>query len=439
VLVPLTITALLTRGHFLANPYGGDNSRDFTVAVQNAAEHDIADSRLAPDDDTPSTATQVPALGAALAFIATAQFDLAAAALDAYAAEHPHAAESAWALRRAYVYWHALNRTTEAAQTLHRYESHHAAREPRAAAMFFWSRREHSPQRRDHANTYLARHAKHGPPDLRIAAEAELAADLWHASCPRTWHGLCVDFTWSTNNIPCTSGRAPLFTVRPRDPALSRAALRHASTVTRLSRTLDFTHVAPWRRPALRAALGKAALVTSDDAIENLIALEFPRHLSFMVEHYKNTPEIPKWQKEYREQVRRHDDSQRRFHRYWTAYVTHHRSAGKLVDALRDTGSAPAMMLGMTRFALAVGEVMDEQDFVPTDDMEPRDDESAWLFCQPSERTRPWLEIANQLLDTCAELVRSSGMHHPDLNICFEGFNRLYGAEDWLPEFYAPT
>lgn len=438
MLVQLTITALLTRGHFLASPYWHDNRNEFTAAVHEADNQNTADARVAPDD-TPSTTAQIPALHAALAFAATAQFDLAATALETFATEHPHAAESAWALRRAYHYWHALNRPTEAARTLQRYETHHASSEPRAAAIFHWSRREHS-ERRDHANTYLARHAKHGPPDLRIAAEAELAADLWRASCPRTWHGLCVDFIWATNSAPCALERAPLFTARPRDPAFRRAALRHATTVVRLSRTLDLANVAPWRRPALRAALGQAALVTSDDAIETLIALELPRHLSFMVEEYKNTPETPKWQKEYREQVRRRNDSVRRFHDYWNDYVTRLKAANQRVDALRATGSTPAMLLGMTRLALAIGEVMDEQEFITTDDTTSyAPDPSQHWWCEPNERTLPGLVIANSLLKTCAELVRSSGLHHPDLNICFEGFNRLYGAEDWLPELFSPA
>ncbi len=438
MLVPLTITALLTRGGFIASPYWHHHDLEYTTVVHDAEQQDAADARLAPDDDTPSTAAQIPALRAALAFSATAQFDLAATALDTFATQYPNAAESAWALRRAYLYWHALGRDTEATRTLRHYETHHAHREPRAAAIFHWSRREHSTQRRDHANTYLARHAKHGPPDLRIAAEAELAADLWRASCPRTWQGLCVDYTWTTTVVACTLGRAPLFTVRPRDPALSREALRHATTVAHLARTLDLARVAPWRRPALRAALGQAALVTSDDAIETLIALEFPHHLFFNVEEYKNTPEIPKWQKEYREQVRRRDASLHKFRDYWTAYLARHNAADRSVNALRDTGSAPAFLLGMTRLSLAVGEVMDEQDFVPTDDMKPlrRSDN---VYCHPGERTRPWLENANGFLKTCAELVRASGMHHPDLNICFEGFSRLYGAEDWLPEFHTPA
>ena len=228
-----------------------------------------------------------------------------------------------------------------------------------------------SSSHRDHLYTYLAQHARHGPPDLRIAAEAELAADLWRASCPRPWQGLCVDFTWATNDSPCSLGRAPLFTVRPRDPALRREALRHATAAARLSRTLDLARVAPWRRPALRAALGQAALITSDDAAETLIALEFPRHLAFNVEYYKNTPDIPKWQKEFREQLRRYRDSVRRFNHYWTAYTTRTNLANRRVDALRTTGSAPAMLLGMTRLALALGEVMDEQDFITTDDLQP--------------------------------------------------------------------
>jgi len=443
VLVPLALTVLISQGRFIASPYWSDDSAAFADAFARASAQDVADARLSPQDDTPTTAAQIPELRVALTFAASAQFDLAAAALDAYATSHPRAAESAWALRTAHRYWHALGRDAEAARTLHRYEADHAAHEPRAAAEFFWSRRDllTGPQRRDHLRTYLARHAAHGPPDLRIAAEAELAADLWRAACPGPWHGLCVDFTWATRKVTCALARAPLFTVRPRDPAVRREALRHAATAARLSRALDRERVAPWRRPALRAALGQAALVEADDSLETLIALEFPRGMAFFVEDYKNTPEIPKWQREYREQVRRRDDSIRKLHRYWTAYGPRLVSADRRVDALRETGSATAMLLGMTRFALAIGEVMDEQDFIETDSAYAKSAyaPSAYSWCHPSELTRPGRELANQLFFTCAELVRTHGMPDPDLAVCFEGFSRLYGAEEPLPELFSPA
>lgn len=90
----------------------------------------------------------------------------------------------------------------------------------------------------------------------------------------------------------------------------------------------------------------------------------------------------------------------------------------------------------MTRLALVIGEVYDEQDFIPTDDdyganFEP----DSYTFCQPSNRSGPALDIANLLLKTCATLVRNSGIYDPDLSVCFDGFSRLNGAEDWLPEF----
>lgn len=441
MLAPLALTVLLARGGFVVDPYYHHPPSTFIDAVDAATARNSADSRLTPDDDAPQTAPQQPALRAALAFAATAQFDLAAAALVAFASEHPRAAESSWALRRAYLYWHSLGRTHEADQAIHQYESHHAPREPRTAAEFFWSRREHvgGPRRREHLRTYLEHHARHGPPDLRVVAEAELAADLWRASCAHPWHGLCVYFTWATNDAPCSSGRAPLFTVRPRDATSRRTALRHAAAAVRLGRGLDPERVAPWRRPALRTALARAALVTLDDALEQLVALEFPRNLDFHVEAYKNDPGVPHWQQEYREQVRRRDDSSRRFHAYWTPYASRFRAAEHQLHALIDAGSPPELLLGMTRFALVIDEIHEERDFwtsLPESFTRPARVWPPDNWCH-NERSLHWFAAANELLITCAKLVPTAGMH-PDLSVCFDGFGNLHGAEDWLPEF-SPT
>lgn len=366
MLAPLALV-LLADGHFLASPYWSDNSRVLAEAFELAVTRDAADAALAPADDTPLTAAQIPALRAALAFASTAQFDLAATALVAFATAHPRAAESSWALRRAYLYWHAQGRLPEAIQTVHQYETHHAAREPRTAAEFFWSRLDHlASPRRDNLRIYLERHARHGPLDLRIVAEAELAADLWRASCTRPWQGLCVEVIWSTRVIPCVIGPAPLLTARPREPARRREALRHAAAAIRRAHALDLARVAPWRRPALRHALGQSALIALDDSLEAFLALALPEHLDFAVEEYKNTPDEPLWQAEYHSQVRRRDDSIRRFRSYWLTYLPLSTRADLHLHELSNHGSPSALLLGMTRFALVASAVHDAIDYAST-------------------------------------------------------------------------
>jgi len=426
-------TVMMKGGHFLASPY--------YVGPEQLAEEfatgltlDAADARLAPDDDMSQTAAQVPALREALAAAAAARFDLAAAALVAFAVTNPRAPESGWALRRAYVYWRALGRHADAALTRDRYETRHAAGERRAAAEFYWARRlelPEGPPRREHLRTYLERHAVYGPPDLQIVAEAELAADMWRSACERPWYGLCVTFTWARRKGACNPGKVPLFTVLPRDPALRRTARGHAAAAMRHGRALDLTRVAPWRRPALRAALGQAALVAADEALEGLIAVQFPRGLDFFVEEYKHRSGVEKWEQEYSEQVRRRDDSVARFTRYYHIYNRRMEAAVRRIEAVGVTRSGTAILTAMARLAVAYGEVWDEQEFAAMPEPPFSEDGDSW--CEPSYNPLP--ELASSLLRDCAALARSSHQSSPEVVLCFEGFGRIYGAEDWLTEF----
>jgi hypothetical protein len=427
-------SVMMKGGHFLASPYYS-GPRQLTDEFAVALTLDAADARLAPPDDVPQTAAQVPALREALAAAAATRFDLAAAALVAHAVAHPYAPESGWALRRAYIYWRALGRDTDADLTRERYETHHAARERRAAAEFFWSRRlelPDGPPRRAHLRAYLERHAHHGPPDLQLVAEAELAADLWRSACERPWHGLCVTFVWTSRKGACNPGPVPLFTVHPRDQALSREALRHAASVARHARALDLARVAPWRRPALRAALGEAALVAADDALEALIALEFPRKLSFFVEDYKHRSGNEKWERDYREQVRHRDDSVTRFTRYWHTYNLRMAAAVRQIEAAGATHSGPAILTAMARLAVAYGEVWDEQEFASELPAEFGDDDAPWC-CEPAYSPLP--ELASDFFSNCAALARRSHQSGPEVALCFEGFGRIHGDEHALSEF----
>lgn len=415
----------------LASPYyyePGPLAADFAVAL----ELDAADARLTQPDDTPLTAAQLPELRDALAADAAARFELAAARLVAFAVKNIDAPESGWALRRAHLYWRGLGRLADAEAALQRYERHHATREPRAAAEFFWSRRLEipaGPLRRAHIRDYLAQHARHGPPELQLVAEAELAADLWRNACDQPWHGLCVAFVLASRDGPCDPGTVPLFNVRPRDPRMRREALRRATSVGRRGNALDLAHVAPWRRHALRAALGQAALVLADESIEALIALEHPRGLDFFVEDYKRGSGVPRWEREYREQVQRQTDSTTRFTRFWRDFTLRVNAAALRIEAVGATHNAPAILTGMARLAVAFGESWDEQEFA----LHLPEPFREVTWCEPSDD--PLSQIGQEWLRSCSALARASGQSTPEVALCFDGFGRLLGDEDALVEF----
>jgi hypothetical protein len=410
-------------GGFLPSPYLGDAellARDFAAG----AALDAADAAGEPSDEAP--AVHIAGVREA---IAAARFDLAADLLVAFANAEPGHPASGWALRRAYVYLRALGRDT--AGVLCRYEAGHAAREPRPAARFFWQRRDESapgPDREAHLRGYLARHARHGPPDLRIAAEAELAASLWRRSCATPLHGLCVAVVPTRREGACNPGELPLLRVLARAPTLRREALRRAAAAKRLGRALDLAEVAPWRRPALRTALGQAALVVADDALEALAALEHPRDLDFFVEDYKRGSGVPKWEREYREQRVRADDSQRRFTAYFRGSSRRAAAAMTAIEAVGATRSGAAIVPGMARLALVFTELGDEYELMAA----PPKHFGPDVWCEPVE----WYgsQYLSELWTGCAALVRATASPGPEAQLCLDGLGS-HRSDDLLAEF----
>ncbi|MBA3549350.1 MAG: hypothetical protein H0T76_22990, partial [Nannocystis sp.] len=139
--------------------------------------------------------------------------------------------------------------------------------------------------------------------------------------------------------------------------------LRHAIAALRAGEALDLRAVAPWRRRALREALGRAALIVAEDAVEALIAVEVPSRLSFVVEEYKHGAGIPKWERDYQEQLRRTAASRRAFNRFLALYGERLRSADRGVAVVIAQHSAPAIVTVMQHLTLAVRRIEDDVYF----------------------------------------------------------------------------
>lgn len=369
------------------------------------AYHAAEEPDPTPPDDTPRTLAQIPALGDALALAAAARFELAATALVAHATSHRGAPESAWALRRAHVYWLALGREADAAAARREYEAHHAMREPRIAAEFFWS--HVVPDRRAHLRTYLAKHARRGPPELQVAAEAELAADLWHTACPEPSRGLCTDRFHAVSENLCSAGEALLSTSRPRDPVRRAEALRLATSALHRGEGLNRDHVPRWRQALLSEALGRAALVLAEDALETLLAIRYPRGLDFMVEDYKHGSGTPGWEQEYRHQRRKYIVSVHRFERYMTRYNRTFTIAMQRIRAIAALHDRPAILSAMVHTAFVFRELARDLEFA---DHTPKDRAipGATPFCEPIHLVDALRTSSSKLLETCDTLVREA-------------------------------
>ncbi|MCY1013380.1 hypothetical protein OV079_49215 [Nannocystis pusilla] len=437
----MATAVLLERGYFLAAPYPSA-AREIAAGFDAAVALDAAEADAVAPDDTPSTARRIPALGDALIAASSARFADAARMLAAFAIAEPHAREAGWALRRSYQFWRALGRDDEARGVLAAYESTQARREPRAAALFFWQRGAEladDSQRAEHARRYLAEHAAHGPRDLRIIAESELAAVLWRRSCASARYGLCVDVAVvRRDKIRCGPAKVELIVPRARNRELLGAALDHAAAALRAGERLDLGEVAPWRRGALRSALGQAATMVADEAIERLIALEFPADLGFFVEEWKHVSGVARWEAEYREQVRRRERSERLFRRYWRQYGARLELAQEHTLAVAGHSSGPAIMAVSLHFAVALAKVQDDRRY-KVDVPAKLAGDSPFVYCD-GDLEQPLFEEVLALLSGCARMAGASGHFTPEIGACFDGLG-IYDPDlddPPLAEFHGP-
>ncbi len=420
----------LAGGRFVASPYLP--TRDFDERFAEGVMFDDVDEDFRAPDDTPPTVARIAALRDAVAAASVARFADAARSLSAFAAAQPEAREAGWALRRAYQYWRALGREDEALAARDAYEARHARREPAAAALFFWERfaeLRDDEARAEHARRYLEAHARRGPRDVAVVAEAELAAALWRGACPDGWHGLCVTRRTVRLAHDCTRGRAELLELQPRHVESRRAALRHAAAALRVGARLDVSRDAPWRRAALRAALGQAAGIVADDAVEGLIAVAVPTGLRFDVEEWKADADVARWRDEHRTQVRRRDDSSRRLDRYQAQSQARLTRVTRALRAVADTRSVPAIVAGSLRLAIVYAHLRDAwARMAEPPESFARGDAVVYTQCL-DDVTAPLLRAASELLGSCARMARRSGQFSPELALCFEGFGAYTHGE----------
>lgn len=273
---------------------------------------------------------------------ATAAFERAAAAMELFAERWPDELEAVDVLHEAALLRAQLGEDARALALLERVEARVAAKDPQRAAALFWARADLLPgtlpddqARRAHAEAYLLRHGRGGGPARRIVAEVTIAAIHWRQACK---HGggpldLCVAMKPLASDPPkgaapkgaaakgkpkptCAGPSTQVVTVSPRDRGLVELAQRRLRDIVKLGQVLPPVDD-PWLQARVDEALDVAELILADGEVEELLALRVPTGLDFHVDDWRASSSKPGDLKLYQEQVRRREDSQRRFTAYW--------------------------------------------------------------------------------------------------------------------------
>ncbi|MDC0717825.1 hypothetical protein [Nannocystis bainbridge] len=176
-------------------------------------------------------------------------------------------------------------------------------------------------------------------------------------------------------------------------------------------------------------------MIAADEAIERLIALEFPADLDFFVEAWKRSSGVARWKAEYREQVRRRSRSERLLRRYWRASASRLERAHERTLAVARHGSAPAIVAVSLHFAVALAKLQD--------DRRSEVDVPAGFAAFPAcieDLADPWVEEVLALLAGCARMARARGGSSPEVHACFDGIGDYDPAPNDSPvaELFEP-
>jgi hypothetical protein len=296
---------------------------------------------------------------------AIAYYSDAADRFEQYAAKFQKDDFSSDALRNAYLFRLGLGEEAKAQANLEKYEDLYKRKDPKTAAKIFWSKHallESDDKRLSHARAYIKTYGGKGGADRQAVAEAAIGQILWRQSCEKELlYDSCLTVKRSkatageetrkkadklrnkTKNkkgggkqkeeIPkyCGSATQGIITVHKRDSRLASESQGHFASVLRLaSKKADIPEDDTERVEAYKNAVGMAMVYKADQKYEEYLRINIPEGLEFFVEDWKKGTGVPKWEREYKEQLAKKEDSEKRFK---TFYDSKSKLGAELVQA----------------------------------------------------------------------------------------------------------
>lgn len=404
---------------------------------------------------------------------AIAMYEKAAERYEAYAEKYIKESDAPSALQNAYLYRLGLGQTDEAETNLRKYENLYKKKDPKKAATIFWSRHDilkTDDEKLKHAQAYLKTYAKSGGNDRQIVAEGVIGQILWRQSCEK---GLLYDSCLSIKrktavagekarqratelkrkakkakeksggsgkkkvDIPkyCGSATSGLITIYPRNKKKAAEAQKHFATVVKLSRNkVDIPDDDRGRIEDYRNAIAMAQVYTADQDYEEYLTLEMPGGLNFNVEEYKKDSGLPKWEREYKEQVKKRDESVKRLTEWKTKKEGLGAKLVKAYDGVVEAKQSPHWMLAAAARSAMVSQNFADQLYRAEVPSSFKTEEEYFAYCDAlGDMAGPIQESAVQKFTYC--LDRSTQYQF------FNEFSRL--CEDELqqrdPDKYPAT
>ncbi|MEE9384731.1 MAG: tetratricopeptide repeat protein [Nannocystaceae bacterium] len=350
---------------------------------------------------------------------AAAMFPESATYFEQYAGKYKKDKFAEQALQNAYLFRLGLGESEKAAENLKQYEAMFKKKNVQMAAKIFWSQHAlfgrdgtDNDEVRGHALEYLKTYGKRGGADRQIVAEAVVAQILWRQSCPKDLlYDSCITIKRKRalsavqeiekrkrleRKVRKSKGKkkyvAPkrcgeptkgIVTVHARDKKLANEAQKRFSSVLRLAGKgkVNIPSGDSDRQEAFKNAWGMALVYRADVQYERFLELEMPSGLSFGVEDYKKDSGIPKWEKEYKQQVKNKAESEKRLGAYMAEKVKLMQSLATDYAQVKKSGSKAWLLAAAARTAATHQNFADELDRAPVPSDIIKSEDMFYAYC----------------------------------------------------------
>lgn len=374
---------------------------------------------------------------------AIAMYDKAAANMEMYAEKYIKDKQSPDFLRNAYLFRLGLGQDEAATADLTKYEGLYKKDNPDLAAKIFWSKHDilkTDEEKLKHAEEYLKVYGKNGGLDRRIVAEANIGQILWRQSCEK---GLLYDSCISIKRkkaqagdkaraqaealkkkakkvadkknagsskkqeIPefCGAPTSGIITVLDRNKKKADEAQKYFDSVLKLAKgTVKIAEDDRDRKEDYVNAVAMSGVYKADRQYEEYLRIEMPGGLSFFVEEWKKDSGLPKWEKEYKEQLKKKEDSEKRFLDFYKKKTEIGQELQKQYDAIVAAKQSPYWMLAAAARSAMVSQNYADQLYRAEVPKEFKTEDQAYAFCDAlGDKALPIQEDAVKKFSYCLE------------------------------------
>jgi hypothetical protein len=318
---------------------------------------------------------------------AIAYYDKAAEKFEAYATKYPKDSKTPDALQNAYLFRLGLGQQEAATKNLHTYEELYKKKNPDVAAKIFWSKYDlldDNAARRAYADEYLKIYGKSGGRDREAVAHAEIGQILWRNSCPEP---LLYDSCITVKRKKAVAGESdrqkaeglrrktkskkddkkkdkytpPKNCGNPTQGIVTVHKRDKFNTVLKIAGDkISIPESDIQRAEAYRNAWGKAMVYAADQKYEEYLTVDMPQDLDFTLEEWKKGSGLPKWEKEFAEQLKKKTDSEKRVKEFFEKKIKLAEELEKRYGEVKNTKSPYWVLAAAARSAVVYQNFADQ-------------------------------------------------------------------------------